>query len=75
MIKNVTQEEARKFCESLGYEVININNYKNINTILYIKDIEGYIYRTSVSDLKGRSNPSKFNKSNPYTIQNIKLWL
>lgn len=75
MIKNVTQEEARKFCESLGYEVININNYKNVDTVLYLKDKDGYIYQSRYRNLKNNHEPHKFYKTNPYTIQNIKLWL
>lgn len=75
MIKNVTQEEARKFCESLGYDILNIDDYKNTHTELYLKDKEGYIYKTILSNFKKNKNPNKFHKTNPYTIQNIKLWM
>jgi len=39
------------------------------------KDEEGYKYFVSIFDLKYSDYSRKFCKSNPYTIENIKLWI
>lgn len=70
-----TQKEVIRFCESLGYEIINIDDYKDVNTELYLKDEDGYICKIRFNDLKRGKKVCKFYKSNPYTIQNIKLWM
>lgn len=51
------------------------NNYKNCDSILTLMDKDGYYYTPSFTNLISGYNPSKFYKTNPYTIQNIKLWL
>jgi hypothetical protein len=65
--------EVNSYLVNLGYVVIN-NNYKNVNTILTIKDNDGYLYSCTFSTILRGSYPWKICKSNPYTIQNIKLW-
>lgn len=47
--------------------------YINANTKLTFKDLEGYYYYQTIHVFL-RSEPNKFDVSNPYTIQNIKLW-
>jgi len=42
--------------------------------VLIFKDYEGYFYISNFNNLKCGNKPDKFNKSNPYTIHNIKLW-
>lgn len=53
--------------------------YLNSNDKLIFKDIEGYLYSISISELQGnvkRNNniSRKFDKSNKYTLGNIDLW-
>jgi len=52
-----------------------ISNFNNLKEKLVFKDREGYYYFTILHNLiYNNCSPSKFHKSNPYTIQNIKLW-
>lgn len=50
------------------------NEYKNAHGILLAKTQEGYLVITRLNSLKNGQTPNIFDKSNPYTIQNIKLW-
>jgi len=73
MSRKYTYEEIKETIEKLGYELIS-KKYVNNRQKLILKDIEGYYYISTLDSLKRNVNPNKFGKSNPYTIQNIKLW-
>lgn len=72
MPKKLTYEYTKECIEQLGYKLIS-EEYKNNSTKLIICDKQGYYYLAS-QDMIMRRTPRKFQKSNPYTIQNIKLW-
>lgn len=63
---------VKEFLLSKGFVLID-TEYKDAISKLTFKDNEGYFYYQSISAFK-RSTSRKFDKSNPYTIQNIKLW-
>ena len=69
-----TYEYVKEYINNLGYELIN-NEYINNKTKLILKDYEGFYYCTILSSLQKGSVPSKFHKHNPYTLQNINLWV
>ena len=71
--KKLTYIEVKECVENLGYKLIS-KEYKNVNSKLIIKDKDGYYYTPFFNSLIIGNPPSKFYKSNPYTIQNIKLW-
>lgn len=48
--------------------------YKNTRTKLILKDNKGYYYISLLGRLYINNLPRKFHTSNPYTIENIKLW-
>lgn len=73
MGKKLTQEEVEQAYAEKGYELIS--EYKNARDILFVKDNKGFIYSSIWSNFNKETKPSKFHKSNPYTIQNIKLWI
>ncbi len=50
------------------------NNFKNALTKMTFKDYYGYYYFVSWNTIQQNHFPERFHKSNPYTIQNIKLW-
>jgi hypothetical protein len=56
-----------------GYKVLS--KYENYDSHLYIMDDLGYKYYTSYGSFQQTHNISIFNKNNPYTIENIKLWI
>jgi len=64
---------VKQYIEELGYELIS-KEYLNNAQKLILKDIIGYYYVISFNSLKSGSIPLFVHKSNPYTIQNIKLW-
>ena len=49
-------------------------DYKGNDSPFIVIDESGYYYKTTCSNLKKGSMPRRFIKSNPYTIENIKLW-
>lgn len=73
-MKKYTYDKVEVIINNLGYELID-NNYTDITTKLKIKDSEGYYYLVLLSSLMYNYKPRKTHKSNPYAIQNIKLWL
>lgn len=77
-----------KFHINNPFTIQNINNYLKINNInlelvsekygknkdkLTFKDEEGYFYFATINVIRVQY-PRRFDTSNPYTIQNIKLW-
>ncbi|MFA7157180.1 MAG: zinc-ribbon domain-containing protein [Bacilli bacterium] len=72
MNKKWSIELVDNYMKSLGYILIS-NEYKNTSTKLVFKDEDGYLYYQSLS-MFINGGRSKFDKSNPYTIDNIKLW-
>lgn len=72
--KRFTIEKVREIIEEFGYELFS-EKYKNAQQKLILKDNEGYFYYITYGQLKNDRIPDKFHKSNPYTIQNMKLWL
>lgn len=67
-------EEVIQFLKNLDFELLS-ENYKNQDQKLKLQDKNGYLYETTVNILKLNCTPDTFSKFNPYTIQNIKLWL
>lgn len=72
MSLKLTYEEVKVVIQELGYDLLN-KEYISVSQKLILKDRDGYFYYSSLSTLR-KHIPDKFNKSNPYTIQNIKLW-
>ena len=66
-------EEVKEIYRKNGYELIS--EYKDVDTVLFVKDEEGYICSGTLKHFKDNHFPSKFHPNNPYTIQNIKLWI
>jgi len=64
---------VKDFVGKLGF--ILVEKYINTGIKTKMKDIDGYYYKPVIGSLLKGHMPGKFNKNNPYTIQNIKLWL
>jgi len=71
--KKYTFEEVKEYANSLGYEIIS-EKYINCFKKLIFKDIDGYYYLNTFRNLNRYYKLPIFHTSNPYTIQNIKLW-
>lgn len=62
-------------------EILTKRGYKFIDGMkqgyrkIYIQDNIGYKYITSLPNVQANTTPIKFHKSNPYTIENMKLYL
>jgi len=71
--RKITLNEAQQ--EFINRNLIPLfDEYKNYDEKLLAKTQEGYMIFTNMNILKGGSHPRIIDKSNPYTIQNIKLW-
>jgi hypothetical protein len=68
-----TYIDVQKIINDLGFTLIS-QKYENSKQKLVLKDEYGYFYLISLNTLSHYKNSKKFHKSNPYTIQNIKLW-
>ena len=65
--------EVKTIFKLRGYELIT-NEYLGTQQKLIIKDDIGYFYKISLNTFQTGTIPNKFHKSNPYTIDNIKLF-
>jgi uncharacterized protein YfkK (UPF0435 family) len=74
MGKKLTLEKAKQEFINRGYTPL-FNEYNNTNEKLLARNNEGYKIIVSLSKLKGDRTPQPFSDLNPYTIENIKLWL
>lgn len=74
MSKKHTYEYIKNYFESKEYELVS-KVYVGAHELLIIKDIYGYIYKISFANLTIGNKPCLCSVSNPYSIDNIKLWL
>lgn len=56
-----------------GFELLQ-GEYVDRHSQFFFRDTEGYYYSLSATRIKEGRIPGKFNLSNPYTMQNIKLF-
>ena len=70
----ITLDHARQEFIDRGYIPL-FNHYNNAKEKLLAKTIEGYKVLISLDKLKQGRTPPIFAKYNPYTIENIKLYL
>lgn len=64
---------ANEVVNNLGYTLIS-DTYKNTHEKLILKDDKGYFYTSSLSNLLKNKHLRFIDKSNIYTIPNIRLW-
>lgn len=67
-----SQQEITKVLNDHGYMLLN--KYINANIPVLAKTIEGYLFMVKIPNLKNGQNIRLFGRSNPHTINNIKLW-
>ena len=73
--KRWTYEEVKEIIESKGYKLIS-EQIKNVDDKLILQDSIGYLYTISFYCFyKDERIPNMTHPSNPYSIQNIKLFL
>jgi len=70
--KKDTTDTIFEYLKTLNYTLLS--EYINSKHKILFKGNDGYFYYMLLSDLKRGIIPAKFYKSNPYTVQNIKLW-
>ncbi len=74
MIKKLTYEDVYKRFKEKGYELLD-NQYISSQTRMTCMDKEGYKYYISNNSLQNGSYPEKYNKFNPYTLENVQHML
>lgn len=66
--------EVRNIIKKYGYELLS-DKYINARTKLNIKDIEGYKYQITLSNLMYNKTPQRVSPTNSYSIENIKNYI
>ena len=77
MPKKFTYDEIKHYIEiesDNGYKLLS-KEYKGVDSPLKIETFDGYLSMTKVSALRNGREISIFDKSNPFTLENIKLWM
>lgn len=70
-----TKEKVMNFYKQYGLEVLGIDNWKTVDKGIVCKDKIGFKYTASITTLKqGGYCFYMFNKLNPYSLENIKLY-
>lgn len=72
-IHTFTLEDYEKFLSETKYQLID--NVPQQYRHIHIRDSEGYKYIATTPNIRNGKVPSKFHKRNPYTIENMKLYL
>lgn len=72
--KRANLDKAIKSFSSKGLNLIS-KEYINARSKLLAKDKDGYKVLISLDNLNGGKTPQRFYQNNPYTIDNIKIWL
>ena len=66
--------EVKNIIKEYGYELLS-DKYVNARTKLSIKDIDGYKYQITLSNLMSNKTPQKVSPNNIYSIENIKHYI
>lgn len=74
-MSKLTQKEINKIISDNNLVKIDKNEYKNNSTKILCTDSNGYKVLPTIQHLKDNKKPRPFDKNNPYTIENIKLYL
>ena len=74
MSQKYSIEQVKNFFKDAGYTLID-NQYINYNANMSSIDANGYKYYASLSTLRASKKLRMVSKHNPYSIENIKLWL
>lgn len=74
MLNKYDYETVKNMFNEKGYILLE-KSYKNPKTKMKIKDENGYKYSQTLTNLQKGRHFNRFNKFNPYTIENIQLWL
>ena len=72
-IKN-TRKEIEDMVESLGYNLID-EFVEKTNRKVIIEDKDGYKFLTRLDHLIRNHDPDLTNPNNPFSIENIELWI
>jgi len=73
-IKYRTKEEIIDYLTSIHLKALNINEYKGLDSILICVTNLGFKVKIRIKSLLEGHHPQIFEKSNPYTYENIKLY-
>jgi len=74
MTRRKKYEEVKHLINNKGFELISTEYKSSRDSIIY-NDSEGYLYFNCLTSIISNNHSRKFDKGNPYSIQNIKLWL
>lgn len=74
MIK-ITKDEVESTFREYGYKIVDITQYKNSNSFVHLEDELGYNCLGKLGKIKIGERPNIFGKSNPYTVDNIRLFI
>lgn len=74
MPQKLSYEEVEKEFTDKGYKLLD-KEYINNSTKMSFSNNEGFIAVMSLSDFKRGNTPMYFSQSNPFVIENIKLFL
>jgi len=74
MSNKLETKDVRIYLNSFGYELVS-KEYTGSKGILIIKDSKGYYYTIVWNSFRDGIRPKFVHSSNPYSIQNIKLFL
>lgn len=69
-----TRDEIEKIVNNLGYNLIDEYYSFKIKKVI-IKDFLGYKYDVVLTNILRQSKIEKFHKHNPFTLENISLWI
>lgn len=79
MTKSFSEEEIIYIVNSYGYNLISwgiITRPNYVRKVVDIEDKEGYKYKLPISRLIKNNGSCRFlDKSNPYSLENINLWI
>jgi hypothetical protein len=70
-----TIEEIIQIIEQSNIKLMEGETYKNWNTPIGVITKEGYKARMNIGNIKKGCNPAIVHKLNPYSYENIKLWI
>ena len=69
-----SREEIQKIVESFGYNLLSEYMDRNYRRVV-LQDSDGYKYNTRLDHLMKEYFPNFVDKSNPFVLKNISLWL
>lgn len=70
-----TIKDVERTCSKNGFVILDMKDYSDVFSKIHVVDADGYRYYIPFVSIVKNINVNKYHKSNPYTMENIRIYM